>query len=104
MNKKISRIIRISLVLIIFIGAGLMYNAIGSDHPFSGNFIGMLQFEFGYKALSIIGLYLAARFVTGIRRHELQSLVENNNYCITAIYCTTILCLALIISFAGSVS
>jgi len=64
------------------------------------DFISRVVFEGGYKFLCLFALYLASRYITGIRRHELieDSGGKGSNGHV-AIYCVTVLCVGLIVAF-----
>jgi|GEM_PF-3651388 len=76
------------------------------------DFLARVQFELGYKVLVLFLMYLAIRFLSGTRRHELIKKVgtnDDNDDDTTgqgsighiAIYCTLMICIALVLSFVS---
>lgn len=98
--NKISIVIRPSIILGAIIAAVLIYFAQRSNHPMAPDFISRLVFEGGYKFMALFTFYLASRFITGIRRHELvEKSGGSGSHGAIAIYCVTVLCVGLIIAF-----
>lgn len=91
---------RISIIIGAVLAVMLIFLSHFSNHPMSQDFISRVIFEFGYKILALFSFYLCCRYLTGTRRHELVERCggKGSNGSI-AIYCVTILCIGLIISF-----
>lgn len=92
--------IRASVVFIAVVAAVLLVLANFSNHPMAPDFISRVSFEGGYKFLCLFALYLANKGINGLRRHEMIDLCGGKgSKGHVAIYCVTMLCVCLIITF-----
>lgn len=96
--------VRNSILVITFLAIGGMVGFFFSPHPMAQSLITLALQKLAFKSLAVILLYWLARYVLDVRRHEILELIKNTDKprpeLGVAIYCTGLLCIALIVSLA----